>query len=54
MTEWFYIQSKGYIGNRVIWWKKSRCGYTAKLEDALAVSRAEAEAIIAKVKGGAS
>jgi len=45
MTESFYIQSKGYIGNSLIWWKKGSNGYTAKLDDALIVSRANAEDI---------
>lgn len=41
MEEQFYIQ-KGFVGNSMMWWRKSDCGYSVNLKEARVFSKEEA------------
>ena len=41
----FYIQTKGYCGNCLLWWADGGHGYTLNLDEAWRVTREEAEEI---------
>lgn len=43
--ELFYIQNKGFSGNCLRFWKADRCGYTSNLDEAMKVSKEEAEEV---------
>jgi hypothetical protein len=43
--ELFYIRKEGYLGNAMLWWHKSRNGYTCDINEALKVDKKEAERI---------
>lgn len=45
MEQQFYLQdSRGYVGNDILWWRKGNKGYTTNLEEAALFSRSEATA----------
>lgn len=41
----YYIRNEGYLGNALLWWHKSRNGYTCDIRQALKVTKEEAESI---------
>ncbi len=41
--ELFYIQTKGYVGNCILFWRLKDQGYTCHLSDAQKYTREEAE-----------
>lgn len=41
----YYIRNEGYLGNALMWWHKSRNGYTCDIRNALKVGYEEAENI---------
>lgn len=46
--ELYYIQSLGYVGNCLLWWKKGGSGYTCNLDDAGIFSMKEASALTSR------
>ena len=44
--EKYYIRdSRQYVGNCLLWWRKDKCGYTTNLDDAGRFTKEEAEKI---------
>lgn len=43
----YYIKTKGFVGNDLLWWRPNRGGYTANLSQAGKYSAAEALEIMA-------
>ena len=41
----YYIQNRGYSGDCLRFWRSNECGYTTNLDEALVVSKTEAEGI---------
>jgi hypothetical protein len=41
----YYIQNVGFTGNCLRWWKTGKCGYTCELDQAMMVTKAEADHI---------
>lgn len=45
MTELFYIQNKGNVGDCLLWWREGGAGYTTNLSEAMICNRDDAESI---------
>lgn len=47
MSRLYYIQSRGYSGDCLLWWRENRCGYTMNLDEALKLPEQEARTLCA-------
>lgn len=44
MIDKFYIQNtRGYVGNSMLWWKHDNCGYVCDIREAKVFTKIEAE-----------
>jgi len=42
----YYIRTRGYSGDCLLWWKRGGCGYTTDLRNAAQLSEEDARRII--------
>lgn len=46
MSDEYYIQANGFVGNSMLWWKVGNCGYSTDIKEARIFTEAEAKQIV--------